>query len=203
MDKEKKDGKPTVDIFEDEPVSNEDKKKKNRKDIEAEVLREENKKLAEEKSELNTKYLLALAETQNYKKRIDEEHSKFQKYATFSLAKEIVPLLDNFDLAIQKDAESKEMEAYLVGFKMIRNSLYQILEKEGVKELESLGKIYDPNTMNALAMVCDKTKKDQEVIQVYSKGYMYKDRVLRAANVVINSLEEDENKPQDEIEKNK
>ena len=73
---------------------------------------------------------------------------------------------------------------------MVRNSLYQILIKEGVKEVESLGKEFDPNYMTSISVVQMMDKADNEVVQVFQKGYMYKDRVLRPAMVVVNQLPE-------------
>ena len=193
-----------VDILEDEKTvdnietveSKEEEKCENRLEAENKVLKEENDRLVNENSSLNTKYLMALAETQNYKKRMDEEHSKFIKYSTFNLCKEIVKTLDNLDLALDKEYD-EQMESYLSGFRMVRNSLFSILEKEGVKEIETLGKDFDPNYMTSISVTNDESKKDNEVSLVYQKGYMYKDRVLRPAMVAVNqvdSKEKDENK---------
>ncbi|MBP5342905.1 nucleotide exchange factor GrpE [bacterium] len=193
MEKEKD---KNVDIFEDDPVESKKKDtKKDHKDIsklesEIKILREENDKLLNEKTDLNNKYLSSLAETKNYKKRMDEEMDRFYKYSTFSLCKELVQILDSFDLALEKDVENKEMIAYLNGFKLTRNQIYSILEKEGVKEIEALGKEFNPNEMVSISHMEDRTKKDQEVLRVFMKGYMYKDRVLRPANVIINLYQE-------------
>ena len=185
----KKDEKKTVDILENEETTEEEKLDKKTKS-ELKVLREENDRLVNENSSLNTKYLLALAEQQNYKKRMDEEQAKFYKYSTFNLCKDIVSVLDNLDLALEKEQKDEAIQAYLSGFKMVRNSLYQILSKEGVTEVESLGKEFDPNYMTSISVVQMEDKADNEVVQVFQKGYMYKDRVLRPAMVVVNQLPE-------------
>ena len=188
-----------VDILEDEKTvdnietveSKEEEKCENRLEAENKVLKEENDRLVNENSSLNTKYLMALAETQNYKKRMDEEHSKFIKYSTFNLCKEIVKTLDNLDLALDKEYD-EQMKSYLSGFRMVRNSLFSILEKEGVKEIETLGKDFDPNYMTSISLTNDESKKDNEVSLVYQKGYMYKDRVLRPAMVAVNQVDSKE-----------
>ena len=185
----KKDEKKAVDILENEETTQEEKLDKKTKS-ELKVLREENDRLVNENSSLNTKYLLALAEQQNYKKRMDEEQAKFYKYSTFNLCKDIVSVLDNLDLALEKEQKDEAIQAYLSGFKMVRNSLYQILSKEGVTEVESLGKEFDPNYMTSIIVVQMEDKADNEVVQVFQKGYMYKDRVLRPAMVVVNQLPE-------------
>ncbi len=192
MEKEK------VDIFEDEPVEQKKKEKEPKKEhkeiarleSEIKVLKEENEKLLNDNTDLNNKYLLSLAETKNYKKRMDDEMDRFYKYSTFNLCKDLIQILDSFDLALEKDAESKEMIAYLNGFKLTRNQIYSILEKEGVKEIEALGKEFNPNEMVSISHMEDRTKKEQEVLRVFMKGYMYKDRVLRPANVIINLYQE-------------
>ena len=189
MEEEKKE---KVDIFEDDPKEESNKKSnKNKLENEIKALKEEIEKLKNDKEELNNKYLMSLAETKNYKRRMDEEMERFYKYSTFDIAKELVEVLDHFDLAIEKEQKNEELKAYLEGFKLTRNAIYKILEKQGVKEIESLGKEYDPNLMVSIAQVTDESKKDQEVVNVFMKGYMYKDRVLRAANVIINVLPAD------------
>ena len=199
----KKDEKKTVDILKNEEninEENENKKSDKKEKSELKVLREENERLAKENSELNTKYLLALAEQQNYKKRMDDEQSKFYKYSTFNMCREIVSVLDNLDLALDKEQKDEAIQAYLSGFKMVRNSLFSILSKEGVTEVESLGKEFDPNYMTSISVVTMEGKADNEVVQVFQKGYMYKDRVLRPAMVVVNQVKEEETKTQTETE---
>ena len=196
METKKNKDSEKVDILGDEPVidanENEKKGKKLHDDAELETLRSENKKLLDEKNELNTKYLMSIADMQNYKKRLDLEQANYMKYSTFDMAQELIKVLDSFDLAIEKDQEDEKIKAYLEGFKMIRASIFNILEKEGVKEVEALGKPYDPSNMTSVMMNEDKSKKDQEVLHVLLKGYMYKDRVLRSAHVIINDVKETE-----------
>ena len=180
-----------VDILEDERTIDEEKEESKEEEKSENRLEAENKVLKEENDRLENERLKALAEMQNYKKRMDEEHSKFIKYSTFNLCKEIVKTLDNLDLALDKEYD-KQMESYLSGFRMVRNSLYSILEKEGVKEIETLGKDFDPNYMTSISVTNDESKKDNEVSLVYQKGYMYKDRVLRPAMVAVNQIDSKE-----------
>ncbi len=185
----------TEDIRKDiEEEIKEDSKQTN----EVELLKEENGKLFKEKEELNNKYLQALAEMQNYRKRADSELSSHLKYASFNVCRELIKVLDNLDRAIDHGSKDESMKAFLDGFIMIRKQFYQELEKEGVKSFEVLGKPFDPNIMTSLAVVNDNTKADGEVVSQFLKGYMYKDRVLRPASVVINEvLEEEQNKDEE------
>lgn len=192
MKMSKKEEKNKTDVFEsDEVETSKDSKDNKKENAELKVLREEVERLNKEKEELTNQKLMAIAESQNYKKRMDDEQSKFYKYHTFDICKQLLSSLDNLDLALERDAKNEEMSAYLQGFKMVRNSLFQILEKEGVSEVESLGKEFDPNYMTSISIVNDQTHKNNEVVQVFQKAYMYKDRVLRPAMVVVNQVEEE------------
>jgi len=178
-----------VDILEDEPVE----ETKMKKESPIDLLTKENEELKEKVKELNNKYLLCLAEQKNFKKRMDDEMDRFYKYSTFDFSKDLIQFLDSFDISIAKVPDNEEAKKYLEGFKMMRNQLGTILEKQGISEIEALGKEFDPNLMNAIGKKTEDGKKDQEVLQVFMKGYMYKDRVLRAAHVIINE-EAQENK---------
>ena len=192
MKMSKKEEKNKTDVFEsDEVETTKDSKENKRENAELKVLREEVERLNKEKEELTTQKLMAIAESQNYKKRMDDEQAKFYKYHTFDICKQLLGSLDNLDLALEREAKNEEMSAYLQGFKMVRNSLFQILEKEGVKEVESLGKEFDPNYMTSISIVNDPTHKNNEVVNVFQKAYMYKDRILRPAMVVVNQVEEE------------
>ena len=198
MSKEKK----NIDVFdeneEDIRKDIEEEKKDSKEDDETiKFLKEENEKLFKEKEELNNKYLQVLAEMQNYRKRADSELSSHLKYASFSVCKELLKVLDNLDRAIEHGQKDESMKAFLDGFVMIRKQFYQELEKEGVKSFEVLGKEFDPNLMTSLAVTQDNTKADGEVVSEFLKGYMYKDRVLRPASVVINEVVNDEEKNQE------
>lgn len=198
MKEEKK--KKNIDILSDEETVENDKKEKklSKEEIELNALREENDKIVKELSEMSLKYQMALAEQQNIQKRADREISDHYKYSTFSLCKELLKTIDSLDLALEKEQSNEEMKSYLDGFKMIRNGLYEALKKEGVSEIEALGKISDPHTMEPISVMHVEGKENEEVIAVFQKGYMYKDRVLRAAKVVVN---QNEDEPQDDANK--
>ena len=192
MKMSKKEEKNKTDIFESEEVEvNKDSKENKRENAELKVLREEVERLNKEKEELTNQKLMAIAESQNYKKRMDDEQERFYKYHTFDICKQLLGSLDNLDLALEREAKNEEMSAYLQGFKMVRNSLFAILEKEGVKEVEALGKEFDPNYMTSISIMSDSAHKNNEVVNVFQKAYMYKDRVLRPAMVVVNQVEEE------------
>ena len=172
-----------------------DKTKKKKEEVKIEITKEEieainNKALEYEKkaNENEENYLRAKADLINYRKRKDEEVSKMLKYANEDLILEILPVLDNFERAIKMDDDNLEDEVskFLSGVKMIYASLTSILEKYGVTEIKSLGEKFDANIHQAVMTDEVKDKEKDIILEVYQKGYMLKDKLLRPAMVKVN-----------------
>ncbi len=172
-----------------------DKTKKKKEEEKIEITKEEieainNKALEYEKkaNENEENYLRAKADLINYRKRKDEEVSKMLKYANEDLILEILPVLDNFERAIKMDDDNLEDEVskFLSGVKMIYASLTSILEKYGVTEIKSLGEKFDANIHQAVMTDEVKDKEKDIILEVYQKGYMLKDKLLRPAMVKVN-----------------
>ena len=98
----------------------------------------------------------------------------------------LLPVLDNFERVINKEDIPDDVKNYLEGFKLIYKQLKDILEANDVKEIEALGKEFDPMYHQSVTMRKDDTKESGIVLEVYQKGYTYKDKVLRPAMVIIN-----------------
>ena len=128
------------------------------------------------------------AELINYKKRKDEETNRIIKYAEEDILKGFLPILDNFERAIGMDDDNLEDEVskFLEGFKLMYKQIKDLLEKFEVKEIDCLGKEFDPALEQAVVIDHDETKESGVVTVVLQKGYMYKDRVLRTAMVKVN-----------------
>ena len=140
------------------------------------------KKLEAEVNELKNKYALAYADTQNMQKRLQTEADQTRKYRIQSFALEILPVIDNFERALASD-ENKKDEGFYKGVQMIYEQLINALKNEGVSEIDCLGKEFDPNFEQAIMQEKVEGKDSNIVIEVLQKGYMLKDRVLRAAMV--------------------
>lgn len=138
--------------------------------------------------ELEDTTLRAQAELQNYRKRKDEETARILKYAEEDILKGFLPILDNFERAISMDNNNfgDEASKFLEGFRLVYNQTKELLNKFEVKEIACLDKEFDPATSQAIATEKDKTKPSGTVLKVYQKGYMYKDKVLRLAMVIVN-----------------
>ena len=144
---------------------------------------EEIEKLKTEVARLKNAYALAYADTENMKKRLDAEAQNAKKYRIQSFALDILPVLDNLERALNA-CEDKEDQFYK-GVKMIYDQLIVSLEKEGVKEVDCIDKKFDPNFEQSIMVEKKEGVEPNTVIEVLQKGYMLKDRVLRAAMVKV------------------
>jgi molecular chaperone GrpE len=127
------------------------------------------------------------AEFENYKKRVDREKQEFVKYAAGTMALKLLPLLDSFEFAL-KGTEDKEK--FTKGVEMIFAQFYSILENEGLRPIEAIGKKFDPYKHEVLMK--DFSDKDEDiVIEEMQKGYMLNDKVIRHSKVKISKGKDD------------
>lgn len=139
--------------------------------------------LKAEVDRLKNAYAKAYADTENVKRRLQTEADTNKKYRIQSFAKEILPAIDNLERAL---AASGESESQLKkGVEMIYNQLIKSLKDEGVEEIDCLNKKFDPNFEQSIMIEKKEGVEPGVVIEVLQKGYMLKDRVLRAAMVKI------------------
>ena len=162
-------------------------------------LQEELDKLQEQVKELNNKYLKTLAESENYRKRIEEEKIRDRKYASQRLLEKLINPIDIFDKACNMKTDNEVLRNFLIGFQMIDNQIHSVLEEEGVKKIKIEEK-FDPKFHEAMEVDYDETKEEGAILAVLKDGYMYKDRVLVPAMVKVNRkpVEEKENKEEKE-----
>lgn len=147
-----------------------------------------NHKIEELQSEINTlkdKNMRITAEMVNTLRRKDEETSRLLKYSNESLITELLPVIDNFERALNQNTENSEIENYQKGITMIYNNLNNILEKFEVKEIEAIDKEFDPSYHQAVMQEEKEGTKENIVIEVLQKGYTYKDKVIRPAMVKV------------------
>lgn len=146
------------------------------------------KKLEELQNEINTlkdKNMRIAAEMVNTLRRKDEETTRLLKYSNESLITELLPVIDNFERALNVDTKTTDIESYQKGMTMIYNSLKNILEKFEVKEIEAIDKEFDPSYHQAVMQEEKEGTKENIVIEVLQKGYTYKDKVIRPAMVKV------------------
>ncbi len=150
---------------------------------ELEILKQENQRLREQ-------YLRTLADTENQKKRIEEERARERKYASQKLLEKLVNSIDIFDKAVNMKTDDDKLNNFLIGFQMINNNIKSVLEEEGVKKIKTVGEKFDPRYHNAIEINYDENIEEDVILSEMISGYTYKDRVLRAANVIVNKKKE-------------
>lgn len=138
--------------------------------------------------ELEEKYMRLQAEYLNFKTRTQSEISKMLQYEGESFIKEILVVKDNLERAIMMDDNdlSDEVSKFLSGFKMILGNLTALLDKFEVREVECLGLEFDPHVAEAVLTEHDENKPENVVLEVLTKGYKYKDKLIRPAMVKVN-----------------
>ncbi len=138
--------------------------------------------------ELEDKYMRLQAEYLNFKTRTQNEVSRMLQYEGEDFIKEILVIKDNFERAIMMDDNdlSDEVSKFLSGFKMILGNLTSLLDKFEVKEVECLGLEFDPHVAEAVITEHDENKPENVVLEVLTKGYKYKDKLIRPAMVKVN-----------------
>lgn len=138
---------------------------------------------------LEEKIKLTQAELINYRKRKDEETSNMLKYANMDLIVELLPVLDNFERALNMKSEFKDFDKYTEGYKLLYNHLVDTLKKFGVEEIPALGLEFDPNLHEAVMIDSDEEKENDIILEVFNKGYMLKGRVIRPSKVKVNKID--------------
>lgn len=141
--------------------------------------------LNDQVSKLKNAYAMAYADTENMKKRLNNEFEMRMKYHIQDFAKSILPVIDNCERALAIKAEDTTDEAYRKAFEMVYKQLTASLKKEGVEEIEALNQPYDPNWMQAMMLESVEGVESGMVTAVLQKGYKLKDRLLRAAMVKV------------------
>ena len=153
-------------------------KKKNKK-AEAEIA-----KLQAELAEANDKYLRVCAEYDNFRKRSAKEREGVYADAYIDALTQILPVLDNLERAAQYSGEDSE-HPLAKGLELTLKSFSEVMEKMGVFEIEALGKQFDPNVHNAVMHVDDENFGENEITEVFMKGYIKGDKVLRYSMVKV------------------
>jgi len=140
----------------------------------------------------NDQLMRVAAEFENYKKRMMREKNTALKYAGEPILREILPTVDNLERAVaQGEAEGVEakqaLASLLEGVQLTLKSLVTSLEKFEVTVIESVGEPFDPVNQEALTMEASDSVPVNHVVNEFEKGYQYKDRLLRAAKVIVSS----------------
>lgn len=149
--------------------------------------KEKIKELENEIKKLQEDVLKAKADNINYRKRKDEEVSKMLEYSNEDIVKDLLPIVDNFERAINLDDDNldDELSKFLTGFKMIYCHVVEILEKYDVKPIGEKNEEFDPNIHQAVLTEKVEGLEPNKVVEVMQKGYKLKNKVIRPAMVKV------------------
>lgn len=139
-----------------------------------------------ERAEFRTKYLHALAESENVRKRVYKEKQEYSTRAIESFLRDWVESFDQFEQAMQFAVKaSEEVKNWAIGFQMILTQMSSLLEKWEVRPFASEGKIFDPERHEAMEVVERTDLPPNTITREFKRGYLIKGRVLRLANVQV------------------
>ena len=149
------------------------------------ALEEELKKVQAESDEWKNKYYMAFADMANLRKQNEKSYAEALKYRAMGFVEKLIMPMDSFHIALTMGNPTPEVRNYLIGFEYIYRQLTNVLDEEGVKEIDpKLGSDFDVNTMHAVEAV-ETEGPANKVVKVMAKGYQLKDRMVRSAMVVV------------------
>lgn len=152
---------------------------------EEESLEERLKQKEKEAADNYDKYLRAAAELENYKKRAAREKNEALKFGQENLIRDIIPLLDGLDRALEQSNKSQDFESFKTGLVLLRSQLMGCLERHGVEAIDCTQRAFDPNFHEAMMQVDSADHEDNQIVAELEKGYMLNGRLLRPAKVSV------------------
>jgi molecular chaperone GrpE len=168
-----------------EPSDFQEKPEDDRKSGKENDLNVRLKEKEKEAAENYDKYVRAVADLENIRKRAAREKADSIKYGNENLIKDILPMVDSLNRALKHAGNSGDFEAFKKGLKLVQDQLSGCLEKHGVEQIECLDKAFDPNVHEALFQVDSDAHEDNQIVDELEKGYLLNGRLLRPAKVSV------------------
>ena len=147
----------------------------------------EKAKLAEERYQ---QLLRLQAEFENYRKRANKERAEFLQYATEDLICTLLPVMDNFERAIEAAKNSDDSKALLQGIEMVQKQMKEVLGRKGLDRIDSMGKEFNPKEHEAMEHVESDEHPDNTVLEELQPGYRLKEKIIRPAIVKVSKKKE-------------
>lgn len=185
----------------------EEKKQENQQEVEAVFAEEDNqaneqlnsvdtedtddtnkkvKELQAKLEESENRYLRLRADFDNFRRRAQLDREASEKYRAQSLATNLLPAIDNFERAMQITPDNEQAKQLMQGVEMVYRNIIDALKKEGIEDIEAVGKEFDPHYHQAIMQGEDENYGSNIVIEEFQKGYVLKDRVIRPSMVKVN-----------------
>ncbi|MBI4698707.1 MAG: nucleotide exchange factor GrpE [Nitrospirae bacterium] len=152
-------------------------------------------RLKKELAELNDKYIRLYADFENYRRKVNKDKEELIKYSNEELIRELLSVIDHLELAVQHSSANNNVQALSEGVQMTLKELKNTLEKFGLVNIDAQGKRFDPFIHHAMSQVETAGGDENMVVTEFRKGYMLKDRVLRAALVSVSKRTSQDIKP--------
>ncbi|MBN2254131.1 MAG: nucleotide exchange factor GrpE [Deltaproteobacteria bacterium] len=157
-----------------------EREKKEQSDLEKDL-----EQMKKEAADNYDKYLRAAAEMENYKKRAVREKADAIKYGNETLIRDILPIVDSLERALDHSSNSKDFDSFVEGLNLIYGKLLGVLEKNGVEKIDAVGKDFDPHFHEAVLQVECADMDDNKVVEKFENGYLLNDRLLRPVKVSV------------------
>ncbi|MBI4592956.1 MAG: nucleotide exchange factor GrpE [Candidatus Rokubacteria bacterium] len=155
----------------------------------AEAIAPEVENLRRQLEDKQDRLLRALAEMDNVRRRTQREREEYTRYASESLIRDLLPVLDNLDRALEAARGANDATKVVEGVELIQRELLKVLERVGVRRYSALGQAFDPTRHEATARVVSAEQPPDTVVAEVVPGYLLHDRVIRAAQVVVAAAE--------------
>lgn len=153
--------------------------------VEYEKIQNEYENTLKELEEVNNRYLRLQADFNNYRKRVEKEKESTYLYASQELICKLLPVIDNFDRALEIKIDETKLENFYQGVELVYKQFVDILKDSGLEEIDALNQKFDPNYHHAVAQEESDQHAEDTVMEVFLKGYMLKDRVVRPSMVKV------------------
>ena len=145
-------------------------------------LKEKLSKLKTDYDDINDRHTRLIAEFDNLKKRSFKERENLYNSVVADIVSSLLPVMDNLEKAVEADSKDEE---YKKGIELVLKQFKEVLEANGVKEIEAIGKPFDPSLHDAVSMIQDENLGEKIVAEEYRKGYTIGSRVIRHSMVVV------------------
>jgi molecular chaperone GrpE len=149
-----------------------------------EIPVDKKERLTAEIKAANEKYLRLYAEFENYKKRVQKDKEELLKYANEKIIQELLPVIDNLESALEH-SKNNATEGIVQGVENTLKELLRVLRKCGLNPIEAMGRDFDPSIHHALSVEEREDMEENKVTEVFRKGYMFRDKVIRAPLVGV------------------
>lgn len=170
------------------PAANEqeDEMIRTKKELKASI-----EKLEAERDEMKDKFIRKVAEFDNYKRRTEQEQQNLFRYAGEQIAVKILPVVDDLERSLQHADDTTDIKTFVQGVQMIYDKFVKILNDQGIAKMQSVGTTFNVAFHDALMQMPSDQAAPNTVLQEVLPGYLYKDKVLRHAQVIVSAESEE------------